>query len=159
MPIIANYVSMVNFPGPRMDRILPETIINIFTEVFFFGKINSLLGRKRYPSVPKTTTVSRSSSVLKISPGTRIWPSSAFASLTWTSPRRHQTPGLIIAASGWGNMLAKPSTPIHKLQRKNLRRLFIPFSTYVACLVYSDLISSPRNENSICLPVNKNGVR
>ena len=49
-------------------------------------------------------------------------------------------------------MLAKPSTPIHKLQRKNLRRLFIPFSTYVASLVYSDLISSPRNENIICLP-------
>ena len=61
-------------------------------------------------------------------------------------------PSLIIAASGWGNMLAKPSAPIHKLQRKILRRLFIHFATYIASLVYCDLISSPRNENIICLP-------
>jgi hypothetical protein len=40
-------------------------------------------------------------------------------------------------------MPAKPSAPIHKLQCKILRRLFIPFSTYIGSLVYSDLISSP----------------
>jgi hypothetical protein len=72
MPIVANGVSMVNFPGPNTDRILPKTIVRIFSAVFFFGEINSLLGRKGYASVPKTTTVSPSSPALKISPGTRI---------------------------------------------------------------------------------------
>jgi hypothetical protein len=40
MPIVANGVSMVNFPGPNTDRILPETIVRIFFQQYsFLGKL------------------------------------------------------------------------------------------------------------------------
>ena len=72
MPIVANGVSMVNFPGPNTDRILPETIVRFFLAVFVFEKINSLLERKGYAFITKTTIVFPSSPALKISSGTRI---------------------------------------------------------------------------------------
>lgn len=72
MPIVANGVSMVNFPGLNTDRILSEAIVRIFSAVFFFGKINSLLGGKGCASVTRTTNVFTSSPALKISPGAKI---------------------------------------------------------------------------------------